>query len=462
MSRRQLDRPAGDPAGDPAGGPRGGTGGDGRDDHDRDDGCTVLHVDMDAFFASVELVDRPELHGRPVIVGGGDRGVVLSATYEARRFGVHSAMPLGRARRLCPQAVVIPPDHPRYADVSGGVMEIFRSVTPLVEPLGLDEAFLDVGGAVRGLGRPAVIAQLIRDRVADEQRITCSVGVASTKFVAKLASGRAKPDGMIVVPRDRTVTFLHRLPVGALWGVGERTEEVLQRLGLRTVGDVAHTPADTLRRALGEPGAQLHDLSWGHDPRPVVPEQVEKSVGAEETFPRDVDDPRVVLREVLRLSERVAARLRSTGVVGCTVVLKVRFADFTTITRSRTLRQPTDVGRDLYDAARRSYAGLGLDRARLRLVGVRVEGLSDADRSHRQLALDERPHGWREAERAVDRAGARFGAGAVRPATLVTGPDRAAGSASSAGSAGSAGSAASVAGRREAGRPRPNRGERRE
>ncbi len=408
MSRRQLDR-----AGRP-GGFDDGLSGD-------DAGCTILHVDMDAFYASVELIDRPELRGLPVIVGGGgSRGVVLSATYEARRFGVHSAMPMSRARRLCPRGVVVEPDHRRYSEVSRGVMEIFRSITPLVEPLSLDEAFLDVAGAVRRLGAPAPIGQAIRERVADEQQITCSVGVAATKFVAKLASGRAKPDGLLVVPEAETVPFLHGLPVGALWGVGDRTEEALQRLGLRTVADIAHTPLDTLRRALGEAvGTHLHALSWGRDPRAVVAEHVEKSVGAEETFPRDVDDAEVVLREVLRLSERVAARLRSQGVVGRTVVLKVRFADFTTITRSRTLPEHTDVARTVYGTARELFSGLGLDRARLRLVGVRVEGLREASAGHRQLALDERPQGWREAEQAVDRASARFGAGVVRPAALV-------------------------------------------
>src|SRR4249920_1314328 len=389
-----------------------------------DTGCGVLHVDMDAFYASVELISRPHLRGLPVIVsGGGNRGVVLSATYEARRFGVHSAMPMGRARRLCPQGVVVEPDHHRYAEVSRGVMEIFRSITPLVEPLSLDEAFLDVSGAVRRLGPPAGIGRLIRDRVADEQQITCSVGVAATKFVAKLASARAKPDGLLVVPRDQTVAFLHALPVGDLWGVGERTEESLGRLGLVTVADLAHTPVDTLRRALGDAaGAHLHELAWGRDPRPVVPEQAEKSVGAEETFPRDVDDPEVVLRELLRLSERVATRLRSAEVVGRTVTIKIRFADFTTITRSRTLAEHTDVARTVFATARALYHSLGLDRARLRLVGVRVEGLVRAEDGHHQLALDERPQGWREAERAVDRAGARFGTGAVRPASLV--PER--------------------------------------
>jgi DNA polymerase-4 len=410
MSRRQLDR--------------GAPGESGRGLSTVDDGCTMLHVDMDAFYASVELIDRPELKGRPVIVGGGGRSVVLSATYEARREGVHSAMPMGRARRLCPRAVVIEPDHHRYADVSQGVMEIFRSITPLVEPLSLDEAFLDVSGAIRRIGPPTRIAELIRDRVADEQRITASVGIATTKFVAKLASSQAKPDGVLVVPRDQTVIFLHALPVGALWGVGERTEETLRRLGLVSVADIAHTSLDTLRRALGEAGgARLHDLAWGRDPRPVVPEQAEKSIGAEETFRTDVDDPLVIRRELLRLSERVAARSRAAGLLGRTVVIKIRFADFSTITRTRTLTEHTDVAQVVYATALGLYARLGLDRARLRLVGVRLEGLIDSSSGHHQMALDERPQGWREAEQAIDRASARFGAGAVRPASLVSDPE---------------------------------------
>jgi len=388
-----------------------------------DTGCTVLHVDMDAFYASVEMIGRPALRGTPVIVGGGSRGVVLSATYEARRFGVHSAMPMTRARRLCPQATVVPPSHGLYSTISAGVMEVFRSVTPLVEPLSLDEAFLDVGGAVRRLGRPAEIGQLIRDRVADEQGITCSVGVASTKFVAKLASTRAKPDGMIVVPAADVVAFLHPLPVGALWGVGEKTELALTRLGLRTVGDIAHTPRSTLVRALGQAtGAHLHALSWGRDERTVVPHEPDKSIGAEETFARDVDDPEVVLRELLRLSEKTAARLRSGGMAGRTVSLKVRFADFTTITRSRTLPEATDVAAVVYGTARGLFEALGLDRARLRLVGVRVEQLVRSETAPHQLLLGERSRGRREAEQAADRAALRFGSGAVRPASLV--PER--------------------------------------
>jgi len=392
-----------------------------------DTGCTVLHVDMDAFYASVELRRRPELRGLPMIVGGtGSRGVVLSATYECRAFGVHSAMPMMRARRLCPQAVVVPPDFPTYQEASAGVMEVFRAVTPLVEPISLDEAFLDIGGAARRLGGPAQIGEWVRARVADEQGITCSVGVASTKFVAKLASQRCKPDGLLVVPRDAVVAFLHPLPVGALWGVGERTEEQLVRLGLRTVGDIANTPASTLQRALGPAaGAHLAALAWGRDPRRVTPHEPDKSIGAEETFGRDVDDPAVVHRELLRLCERTAARLRSGGWQGRTVSIKVRFADFTTISRARTLSDATDVGRTIYDTARELFDALGLQRARLRLVGVRVEGLRPAATTPHQLLLGERASGWREAEQAVDRAARRFGAGAVRPAALVerTDPD---------------------------------------
>jgi len=385
----------------------------------------VLHVDMDAFYASVELRSRPNLRGRPVIVGGGStRGVVLSATYEARAFGVHSAMPMMRARRLCPQAVVLPPNPAAYRDASAGIMELFRSVTPLVEPIALDEAFLDVSSALRRLGRPAQIGEWLRARVADEQQITCSVGVASTKFVAKLASARCKPDGLQVVPPAEVVAFLHPLPVGALWGVGERTGETLVRLGLRTVGDLAHTPVGTLQRALGSAvGSHLAALAWGRDERRVVAHEPDKSVGAEETFGRDVDDPAVIHRELLRLSDRTAERLRATGQRGRTISIKVRFADFATITRSRTLTDPTDVGREIFDTARSLFDALGLQRARLRLVGVRVEGLRAAEMAHRQLLLGERDAGWREAELAVDRATRRFGAGVVRPAVLVAPED---------------------------------------
>ena len=386
-----------------------------------EDACSILHIDMDAFYASVELRNRPDLRGRPVIVGGaGSRGVVLSATYEARALGVRSAMPMTRARRLAPAAVVLPPRFSDYAEVSSGVMEILREVTPLVEPLSLDEAFLDITGARRRLGGPVKIGHMLRARVADEQRIPCSVGIAASKFVAKLATTQAKPDGLLMVPPEQVVAFLHPLPVAALWGVGERTEEVLQRLGLRTIGDIAHVPVATLARALGPvAGAHLAALAWGKDERRVVPLEPDKSIGHEETFSRDVDDAEVVHRELLRLAERTAARLRAVGAVSRTISIKVRFADFTTITRSRTLRQPTDVGQQVYATARGLYDTLGLQRARIRLIGVRAENLLPAEKHSDQLILGAPEHGWRDAEAAVDRAIARFGDSAVQPATLV-------------------------------------------
>ncbi|MCA1710113.1 MAG: DNA polymerase IV, partial [Actinobacteria bacterium] len=286
--------------------------------------------------------------------------------------------------------------------------------------ISLDEAFLDVRGAAKRLGTPRQIGEWIRATVEDEQGITCSVGVATTKFVAKLASARCKPDGLLVVPAKEVVAFLHPLPVGALWGVGEKTEDVLRKLGLHTVGDIANTPVATLQRALGPAvGAHLSALSWGRDERRVVPHEPDKSIGAEETFPVDVDDPTVIARELLRLSERTAARLRAGGQVGRTISIKIRFADFTTITRSKTLPEATDVGRTVYETALALYEALGLERARLRLVGVRVEGIADEAAQTRQLQLGESGNGWREAEQAVDKASRRFGAGAVRPAALV-------------------------------------------
>jgi DNA polymerase-4 len=386
-----------------------------------DAGCTVLHVDMDAFFVAVEVRRRPELRGRPVVVGGlGNRGVVSSASYEARAFGVRSAMPMASARRLCPHATFLWPDHAAYAEVSRAVMEIFRSVTPLVEPISLDEAFLDVAGAQRLIGRPAAIGQLIRSRIVEAQGITCSVGVASTKFVAKLASTRCKPDGLLVVPVDGVLAFLHPLPVNALWGVGERTAAQLARMGLKTVGDLAGLPLSTLRSALGEAHAShLYELAWGRDPRRVSPDGPDKSIGAEETFDTDVTDPEIVHRELLRLAQRTASRLRAAGQAGRTVSIKVRFADFTTVNRSRTLRGPTDLTREVYETARTLYEALVPGAARIRLVGVRVEGLTAADGAARQLVLGERERGWREAEQAVDEAIRKFGRGAVRPGTLV-------------------------------------------
>ncbi|MFI6574694.1 DNA polymerase IV [Nocardiopsis sp. NPDC050513] len=386
-----------------------------------DAGCDILHIDMDAFFASVEQLRHPGSRGHPVIVGGtGPRGVVSSADYLARARGVHSAMPMVRALRLCPDAIVFPPDGPAYREASEAVMDILRSVTPLVQPLSLDEAFLDVSGARRRLGGPVRIAAMIRERVRAEQRLTCSVGVAATRFAAKLGSTHCKPDGLLLVPTGHVRSFLDPLPVGALPGVGDKTEQTLVKLGLRTVGALARTDPDLLRAELGaKAGTRLSELARGVDDTPVVPETPDKSVGAEETFDADVGDPEVINRELLRLSEKVARRLRASGQVGRTVSVKLRRADFSTITRSRTLPEATDVGREISAVARALYAAAGLERVRLRLVGVRVEGVVPAEEAPRQLALGEEETGWRDVERVMDRVTARFGPGAIQSAVLA-------------------------------------------
>ncbi|NKY10313.1 DNA polymerase IV [Cellulomonas hominis] len=397
-----------------------------RDWGTEEDGCSILHVDMDAFFASVELARRPHLRGKPVVVGGSERSVVLAATYEARAFGVHSAMPMSAARRLCPQAVVVPPDHGTYQEVSRGVMGILRDVTSLVEQVSVDEAFLDVSGARRRLGSPTRIASLIRERVQREHGITCSVGIAATKFVAKLASGHAKPDGVLLVPRAATVPFLHVLPVGALWGVGERTASALERWGIRTVAELAESDVGTVQRAVGRvAGAHLYDLAWGRDPRPVLPGREEKSVGAEETFAVDVRDMRVVESKALELADRCAGRLRAQQLVARTVAVKIRTSDFRTLTRSRTLPQPTDVGRELYLAARDLLAAADLGGLPVRLVGVRAEGLTPAEDVVRQPTLEEavaeNADARRDAERAMDLVRERFGRSAIGAGTRAVG-----------------------------------------
>ena len=384
-----------------------------------DASATILHVDMDAFFASVELLERPDLRGRPVIVAhDSPRSVVTAATYEARRFGVNSAMPLAIAKRRCPQAVILEPHFDRYVHYSRIVMEICDGLTPTVERLGIDEAFLDVSGAGRLIGGPVAVATLLRERVLAETGLVCSVGAASTKFVAKLASSRAKPDGLLVIPAEGTLDFLHPLPIGALWGVGGKTEESLLRRGIRTIGDLAQTPVDTLEQYLGTAGAaKMHDLSWGIDPRTVQTRAEEKSVGHELTFETDVTDPAIIRRELLRLSGMVAARLRRAGLLGRTVVLKLRFGDFTTITRSRTLSEPTDLGRRIFEEVSAIHAALGRDTAAIRLVGVRAEQLVDEGRA--QLGLWDSDESWREAEDVMDSVSARFGSGSVTPAALI-------------------------------------------
>lgn len=380
-----------------------------------DAGCTILHVDMDAFFVSVEVRRNPKLRGLPVVVGGlGGRGVVCSASYPARSFGVRSAMPTGQARRLCPQAVFLPVDAAAYREASIAVMSVFGEFTPVVEPLSLDEAFLDVSGALRRVGSPTVIAQQIRARMAQQLALPCSVGVASTKFVAKLASSRAKPDGLLVVPAAHTLEFLHPLPVHALWGVGQQTRTALERLGIATVAELAEYPLPGLRHAIGESAASgLHELAQGRDPRRVMPRSADKSIGAEHTFASDLTTGRELRRELLALSETVARRLRDGQHQARTIGLKLRFADFATINRSRTLPHPTSGTQRIYDIATGLLDSLALDKPRVRLLGLRVENVS-ADATGAQLELGEVERGWREADAAADAVARKFGPAAIR------------------------------------------------
>jgi DNA polymerase-4 len=373
---------------------------------------------MDAFYASVAERDNPELKGKAVVIGMGARGVVSAANYEARKFGIHSAMPVGRARRLAPHAIFLPVDMPRYQEVSEHVMEIFHSFTPWVEPISLDEAFLDVTGSQKLLGTGREIAVAIRKKVEEQEGITCSVGIAPSKFIAKLASNHCKPNGMLEITSDRILTFLHPLPIQAMWGVGPKTAEVLERLGLRTIEDIAKLPRTTLIRALGEAnGASLYELAWGRDYRDVTPEEPDRSISAAETFPQDLDNPEEILTEFLRLTERATARLRDRDLFAKTISIKVRFADFSTINRSKTLPLPIDSTHDVYEVVKGLYQALRIERARLRLVGVSLENLSEG--APHQMMLGEREVGWRQAEGAMDQARARFGKGSVRPARLI-------------------------------------------
>ncbi|MFP4235292.1 MAG: DNA polymerase IV [Nitriliruptoraceae bacterium] len=390
----------------------------------------ILHVDMDAFYASVEQRDDPTLRGRPVVVGGaGGRGVVAAASYEARRFGIHSAMPMVQARRLCPDLVIVPHRFGSYREVSRQVMAILRDVTPLVEPLSLDEAFLDVSGAVRLFGDPPLIGERIRRRVRTELDLPCSVGIGPTKSVAKLLSARAKPDGLLHWPAEEVVERLAPLPVGLLWGAGPRTVERLNAFGFQRIGQVAEAELRTLQRIVGEAlGTQLWQLARGIDPRRVTPSEPARSVSAERTFDHDLDDPQELERQVLKLAEGVGRRLRRAGLAGRTVTLKVRFDTFETVTRSATLAAPTDRTHDLVTVARRLLSDLRLERARVRLLGVGVGNLGDGDGA-RQLTLDDQAGDrdlpqlgdarWDRLDRVADAVAERFAGLGVSYAALL-------------------------------------------
>jgi DNA polymerase IV len=380
----------------------------------------ILHADMDAFYASVEERDNPTLRGKAVVVGNGIRGVVSAANYEARKFGIHSAMPVSQARRLAPHAHFLPVRHERYSEVSAYIMEIFESISPLVEPLSVDEAFIDVTGAQKLLGTPRQIGELIRKRVFESQGLTCSVGIAPNKFLAKLASGRCKPNGLLEIQPDRILEFLHPLPVAEIWGVGPKTNQELLNLGLRTISDIAQTPLTTLTRALGESlGRHLYELSWGRDERDVSTYDVEKSISAAETFDTDIEDQETLQRELLRLIERASSRMRAREMMTARVSIKVRFSDFRTITRSKTIDLPISTSADIFAVAKHLYQSLKLDRARIRLLGISLESLLPEGESAEQLLLGAREKGWLQATEAIDIARERFGEESVTPASLL-------------------------------------------
>ena len=394
----------------------------------------ILHVDMDAFYVSVELLRRPELRGLPVVVGGtGNRGVVAAASYEARRYGVHSAMPSSVARRRCPQAVFLPGDHERYAEVSHEVFEVFREFTPLVEGLSLDEAFLDVTGAHRLLGDGVTIARRVRERVLEHTGLTCSVGVAPNKFLAKLGSEQAKPKagpngvrpgvGVFEVVPGAELSFLHPLPVQALWGVGPATLERLSRLGVVTVGDLAALGEDVLVGALGRAnGRHLAQLARGEDDRRVEPDRDLKSVGHEETFASDLFEFDDVWREIVRLSDGVASRLRYLGTGARTITLKVRFSNFTTVTRSVTLPTPVNTATAISAAVGPLLERLELG-AGVRLVGVSGSNLGEPTEQLTLFATDGElaEQAWSEASTALDDIRSRFGQASIGPASAIRG-----------------------------------------
>ncbi|WP_430593006.1 DNA polymerase IV [Humidisolicoccus flavus] len=382
-----------------------------------DSTASILHIDLDAFFASASLLTRPELHGRPVVIGhDSSRSVVTAATYEARKFGVNSAMPMARAKQLCPHAIIVEPDFALYQRLSAQVMSIIDDFTPDVERLGIDEAFLDIASVRRIFGGANTLGPKLRARIEAETGLRASIGASSTKFIAKLASGRAKPNGLLVVPAETVLEFLHPQAITALWGVGGKTEEKLRSYGLHTVGDLANTPLSTLTSWLGPVGGpKLHALAWGRDFREVAPRAAEKSYGHDHTFGRDITDHASLVSEIMRLAGGVGRRLRAHGVTARTITLRVRFQDFRTITRSRTLSDSTSVTRTIAEAAVGLLEQLG-EIPPVRLLGVQASNVQERSDALLLWGGDEE---WESTERIMDQVHERFGSGAVKPASQL-------------------------------------------
>ena len=382
----------------------------------------ILHLDMDAFYAAVEVMDNPCLKGRPVIVGGGrERGVVSSGSYEAREYGIHSAQPMATAMRLCPHGVFLPVRMSRYRAISDRIFEIFSRFTPLVETLSLDEAFLDVTRSTHLFGSPEEIAGKIKALVREEIGLTVSAGVAPSRLVAKIASDLNKPDGLTIVPPEGVKQFLDPLPVERLWGVGKATAKVLASLGVRTIKDLSHLPRELLKAKFGKQGTHLHLLSQGIDERGVEPEREMKSVGSEETYADDILDVETIKRELLSLSLRVARRLRHEGVCGRTITLKVKYHNFVHITRSVTLPAVTDDGSVLFRTCCGLLEKTEAGKRPLRLLGISLSHLS-IPRETAQLPLfyqNQASDKRKKLTRALDTILEKFGDHALLPSTLI-------------------------------------------
>jgi DNA polymerase IV len=384
----------------------------------RSDIRVIIHVDMDAFFTSVEQRDFPDYRGKPVIVGadpkgGKGRGVVAAASYEARRYGIHSAQPISQAYRRCPSAVFLRGRYERYAEVSESIMGVFREFTPLVEPVSLDEAFLDATGTERLFGSPERIGPAIKMRIREKERLTASVGIGPNKMVAKIASDLRKPDGLVIVSREKARDFLAPLPVSRLWGVGKKTEVFLLGLGIRTIGDLARYPEDALSGAFGKSGSLFRDYARGMDDDPVVPEQEAKSISNETTFETDQDDSDVIQKTILSLSEKVGYRLRREGLCARTVFMKVRIRDFSTQVKRSTLKEPFNLSEVVYRQAGALFRSCDLKGQKIRLLGVGVTQLSGAGENQADLFRTELEDKRQKAAQALDKLKAKFGNGVI-------------------------------------------------
>lgn len=381
----------------------------------------IIHLDMDAFYPAVEILDKPELKGKPVIVGGiGGRGVVSSASYEARLYGVHSAQPMTTAARLCPHGLFLPPRMPRYKEISNQVFEIFKRFTPLLEPLSIDEAFLDITGSIRLFGQPAEIAKKIKSAVNEETGLTVSAGVAPSKFVAKIASDMDKPDGLTVVPHDQVRAFLNPLPIEKMWGVGKATGSALSQLNVRTFEDLSQVPVETLEQSFGKYGLRMHWLSMGIDDREVIPDYRAKSVGHEDTFPEDILDVALARKELLALANKVARRMRIHAVTGKTITLKVKYSDFVQVTRSTTFAESTDDGHQIYKTACHLLRKTAVGEKPARLLGISVSQLTYRG-SETQLSLfeaDQESQKRKDLHTALDCVQEKFGEKSIRPGAL--------------------------------------------